>query len=49
VERRGGGVADSAALQFCVSVSSAEVPTVPAEDGGYCVGVVGGFGGECDH
>jgi len=47
VERCGGGVADSSALQFCVSVPSAKVPTVPAEDGGYCVGVPGGFGGEC--
>ncbi|CAJ1974063.1 unnamed protein product [Sphenostylis stenocarpa] len=47
VERCGGGVADSSALQFCVSVPAAKVPAVPDEDGGYCVGFLGGFGGEC--
>jgi len=35
------------ALRVCVSVPSAEVLAVPAEDCAYCVGVSGGALGAC--
>ena len=49
--RRGVGgcgfMADTASFQLCVSVPTAEVPSMPAKDAGYCLGFFFWFDNKC--